>query len=164
MGTVAFLPKELSGAEEHACTHFPTHHVGPLVAQHGQVAVRVYPIFICAPDDGFGSGAYDQLLLKTGIGVDNHAGAVGVVFQTIVGYYGTFFGKAFDVLSLTTKERLGYEQREVGILHAGLLEHFVKSALHLFPDGVTIGLYYHTSSYSRLFCEVSLNHEIVIPL
>ena len=39
MSSVTLLPKELGSAEKQAGTHLPTHHIGPLVAQDGQVAV-----------------------------------------------------------------------------------------------------------------------------
>ena len=101
---VAFLPEEFGCAQEHACAHFPAHHVGPLVAEDGEVAPGVYPVFVCAPDDCFGCGAHDEFFFKAGFGVDDDACAVGVVFKTVVGNYGTFFCEAFYVLGFAAKE------------------------------------------------------------
>ena len=56
---VAFLPKELRRAQEGPCAHLPAHHVAPLVAHQRQVAVRVNPVLVCVPDDGFRRRAYD---------------------------------------------------------------------------------------------------------
>ncbi len=104
MGRVAFLPEEFGRAQEHACAHFPPHHVSPLVDQNRQVAVGCDPILICVPDDGFGCGAYDQFLFETGIGVDHHAGSVGGVFKTVVCHHGAFFGKSFHVFGFAREE------------------------------------------------------------
>ncbi len=101
MGTVAFLPQELGSAKEHACTHFPAHNVGPLVAQHRQITVAVNPVLISSPYNGFGSGTHDKLLLKTGIRIHYHAVAVRVVLQSIVSDNSTLLGETFNVLSLT---------------------------------------------------------------
>ena len=43
MSRMPFLPKELARSQKQAGTHFPTYHVGPLVNQHRQVAVRLNP-------------------------------------------------------------------------------------------------------------------------
>ena len=40
---MAFLPEEFGGAEEEAGTHFPTHDVGPLVDEEGEVTVGLDP-------------------------------------------------------------------------------------------------------------------------
>jgi hypothetical protein len=100
MGAVAFLPQKFGRTQKHACTHLPAHHVGPLVAQHGQIAITVYPVLICSPYDGLRCRTHYKLLFEACVGVNDNAVAVGVVFQTVVGNYGTLFGKAFDMLGL----------------------------------------------------------------
>ena len=77
---------------------------------------------------------------------------------------GTLLGEALYVLGLTAQERLRDEQGEVCVLSTCLLEHLVQLLLHLFPDGIAIGFDYHTATNSRLFSEVGLYHQIVIPL
>ena len=104
MGGVAFLPQELGSAEEHTGSHLPTHDVGPLVAEDRQVAIGLDPVFIGAPDDGFGCGAHNEFLFETSLGVDNDTGAFFVGFEAIVGHHGAFFGETFDVVGLAAEE------------------------------------------------------------
>ncbi len=104
MCAVTLLPKELGGAEEHAGAHLPAHHVCPLVAEYWEVAVGVDPVAVCAPDDGLGCRTYDQLLLQTCVGIDDHAVAVGVVLEAVVGHYRAFFRESFHMLGFTAKE------------------------------------------------------------
>ena len=53
MSRMTFLPQELSSTQEQACTHLPTHHVCPLIAEDRQVAIALDPVLISVPDDGF---------------------------------------------------------------------------------------------------------------
>ena len=69
-----------------------------MVAEDGKIAVRLYPIFICVPNDGFRRRAYDELFFELGCGVYHYSASIGVVFETIVRYYGALFGKTFNVL------------------------------------------------------------------
>ena len=81
-----------------------------------------------------------------------------------MGHYGALLGKALDVLGLAAQERLRNKQGEIGVLCTCFLEHLVQLLLHLFPDGIAIGLDDHTSANCRLLGEVGFNHKIVIPL
>ncbi len=81
-----------------------------------------------------------------------------------MGHYGALFGKAFHMFGFTTKKRLWYQQREVGVLYAGFLEHPVEFTLHFFPDGIAVGLDDHASSHRRLFGKVGFYNEVVVPL
>lgn len=47
---------------------------------------------------------------------------------------------------------------------SGRLKHIVELPLHLFPYCISIRLYYHTAAHGRLFGEVGLYDQIVIPL
>ena len=161
---MAFLPEEFRCAEEHAGAHLPAHYVGPLVAQHGEVAPAVNPVLICAPYDCFRCGAHYQFFFEPCFGVDYDSLALGVVLEAVVCHHGAFLGKAFDVLGLAAEERLGNEQGEVCVLHPGGLEHAVEGLLHLLPDGVAVGLDYHAAAHGRLLGEVGLYHEFVVPL
>ena len=163
VGGVALLPEELGGAEEHAGAHLPTDHVGPLVAEDGQVAVGLDPVLIGAPDDGFGGGAHDEFFLELGGGVDDDAFAVGVVHQTVVGDDGALLGEAFHVFGLTAEEAFGDEEGEIGVLVAGGLEHAVELMLHLLPDGIAVGLDDHAPADGALFGEVGTDHKFVVP-
>ncbi len=164
MGAVAFLPEEFGSTQEHTGTHLPAHHIGPLVAEHGQVAPAVYPVLVRAPDNGLGGRAHYQLFFKTSLGVNDDTGAIGVVFKTVVCYHGALLGKAFYVLGLAAQKRFRDKQREVSVLHAGLLEHTVEGLLHLLPNGIAVGLDYHTAAHGALLCKVCLDYQLVIPL
>ena len=64
VGGVALLPQKLGGAQKQAGTHFPTHHVGPLVNEQWQVAVALNPVFVSAPDNGFRCRTHNKLFLE----------------------------------------------------------------------------------------------------
>ena len=125
VGRMAFLPQELGGTQEEAGTHFPADHVGPLVHQDGQVAVRLDPILIGVPDDGFRSGAHNQFFFQFGGGVHAYALAVFVGFEAVVGHHGAFLGKAFHMVGFAAEEGFGDEKREISVLMPGFLEHLV---------------------------------------
>ena len=163
VGGVAFLPEKLSGAEEHAGAHLPTHDVGPLVAEDRQVAVGLDPVLVGAPDDGLGGGAHDELLFELGAGVDDDAAAVGGVHEAVVGHHGALLGETLDMLGLAAEEALGDEEGEIGVLVAGLFEHLVELVLHLLPDGIAIGFDDHASADGALLGEVGTHDEFVIP-
>ncbi len=163
VGRVALLPEELGGAEEQTRAHLPAHDVGPLVAEDGQVAVGGDPVLVGVPDYGLRGGAHDKLLLQFGGGVDHDALAVGVVLQTVVGHHGALLGEALHMVRLAREERFGDEEREIGVLVSRLFEHVVQHALHLLPDGVTVGFDYHTSSDGRIFGQTGLHNEVVVP-
>ena len=161
---VAFLPEEFRGPEEEAGTHFPAHHVAPLVAEYREVPPGGDPVLVGVPDYGFGSRPYDELFLELRGRVHYHSLSVRVVHQTVMGDYGALFRKAGHVLGLAAEEGLRDEQREIGILHAALLEHSVEDALHFLPYRISVRFYHHTSPDRRLFCEVSLDYKVVVPL
>ena len=164
MSGVTFLPEEFAGAQEGTCAHFPTHHVAPLVAHQGQVAIRLYPVLIGVPYNGFRCGANDQLLFKLGGGVYLNSALVGFGTQPVVGNHSSLFCKALHMLGFARKKRFGNKQREIGVLCAGFFEHLVELVLHLFPDGIAIGLDNHATTHGRLLCEVGLHDQVVIPL
>ena len=164
MCAVAFLPKEFGSTQEHTGAHFPAHHIRPLVAQHGEIAIAVDPVLICAPDNSFRSRAHNQFFLKACIRVYYNTIAVGVVLEAVVCDNRTFFGKPFDMLGFAAEERFWNEKREVGVLYTCFLEHTVKFVLHFFPNCITVGLDNHTASNRRLLCEIGFDHELIVPL
>jgi len=161
---MSLLPQELRGAKERPGAHFPSHHVAPLVTEDGQVAIGVNPVLVCVPYHCLRCGTYDQFLFELGLRVYHDAFAVGGRLQAIVCHHGALLGKARYVLGLFRKEALGNQQGEISVLHTGCLEHLVKHRLHLFPYRVTIGLDDHTSANGRVFSEVCLGDQVVIPL
>ena len=100
VGRVAFLPKELSCAQEKSRTHFPTHDVGPLVHQQRQIAVALDPVLVGVPNDGLGRRTNDEFLLQPRIGVDHYATAVFGILEAVVRDDRTFLCKAFHVIRL----------------------------------------------------------------
>ena len=164
MSRMSFLPKELGRTQEKTCTHFPTQHIGPLVTKNRKVAIRLYPIFIGTPNNRFRCRANNKFFFETCGRIDNNTRTIRGILQPIMSYNGTFFGKTFNVLGLTAQIRLGNKQGEIGIYMSGRLKHIVELPLHLFPYCVSIRLYYHTTAHSRLFGEVGLYDQIVIPL
>ena len=79
-------------------------------------------------------------------------------------HHGAFLGESRHVLRFATEEGFGDEEREICVLHARLLEHLVKRALHLLPDGVAVGFDDHASAHGGLLCEICFQGEIVVPL
>ena len=164
VGGVALLPEEFGGAEERSRAHLPAHHVAPLVAQDGQVAVGMYPVFVGVPDHCFRCRPDDELLFELGLGVHHDAFAVCRRLEAVVGHHGALLGEAGYVLGFLGEEALGDEQGEVGILHAGSFKHLVELGLHLLPDGVAVGFDNHTSADGGRLGKVCLGHQVAVPL
>ena len=161
---VTFLPKEFSRAQEQACAHLPTHDVGPLVHQQGQVAVALDPVLVGVPNDGLGRRTNNQLFLQTGVRIHDHPFSVGVVLQAVVGHHRALLGKALHVGGLLAEVALGNEEREVRVHVAGVLEHAVKHVLHALPNGKPVRLDDHASLHIAVLGEVRLHDEFVVPL
>ena len=164
MCCVTFLPQEFGSTQEQTCTHFPAHYVCPLVAQDRQVTVWVDPVFISTPDNSFWSWTNNQFFFQFGSRVYNHTRTIFCILQTIVSYYRTFLSEAFYVFSFTAQIRFRNQQREIRIHMSCSLEHIVKDTLHFFPDGISVRLDYHTATHRRLFSQIGLYHQIIIPL
>ena len=164
VGRVALLPEEFGRTQEQTRTHLPAHDVGPLVAEDRQVAVGLDPVLVGVPDDGLRRGAHDQLLLELGLRIDHHALAFGIVLQPVVGHHGALLGEPFDVVRLLREERLGDEEREVGVLMPRLLEHLVQRIVHLLPDGIAVGFDHHAAAHGRILGQPGFHHQVVVPL
>ena len=67
--SVAFLPEEFAGAQEHPRAHLPAHHIGPLVGEQRQIAPGLHPARHRIADDRFGRGAHHQRLFELGGGI-----------------------------------------------------------------------------------------------
>ncbi len=147
---VAFLPEELRRAQEQARPHLPAHHVGPLVDEQRQVAVRLNPLGIHVPDDRLRRGAHDQPLLQFG------ASANGDDRQ--------LRREALHVLGLLLQEALRDEEREVGVDVPGRLEAAVQRIADVLPERVAVGLDDHTAAHRRIVGQIGLLHDLVIPL
>ena len=152
------LPQELRRAQERTRAHLPAHYVAPLVAQDGEIPPGCDPVLVNAPYDGLGGWPHDELFFQFCLGVHYHALSVRVVHQAVMGNHRALLCEACHVLGFLAEERFGDEQREISVLDAGLLEHAVQNGLHLFPDGISVWFYDHTSSDRGLFRKVCLHH------
>src|ERR1051325_2464811 len=100
-------------------------------------------------DDRLRRGADDQRLvelLAAAVGDDRRLGR-----------------EALDMLRLLLEEALRYEQREVGVPVARLLEHVVERALHPLPDAVAIGANDHAAAHRRVVGQLGAKNDFVVP-
>ena len=166
MGRMPFLPQEFGRAQEDSGPHFPAHHIAPLIDLEGQIAVAGGPAGESRTDDGFRSGPDDEGFRKLPGG--NHAclagGFILLRFQPVVGDYGAFRGEAFGMLRFLFQIGDRNQEGEIGVRVAGVLEALVQVFLNEFPDGVTPWLDDHAATHCRLFSQISLNNQIIIPL
>ena len=61
------------------------------------------------------------------------------------------------------QEALRDEQREVGVLVAGVLEHLVERALHLLPDGVAVRPDDHAAAHRAVVGQLGPGDQLVVP-
>ena len=66
-----------------------------------------------------------------------------------MGDHRAFLGEALDVLGFLFEEAQRDEEREVGVLVAGGLEHAVQHALDVLPERVAPGLDDHAAAHGR---------------
>ena len=164
MGCVALLPEEFGGTEEEPCAHLPADYIGPLVAHYRKVPPGLDPILVCTPYNCLGSRPDNEFLLESGGRVDHYSIAFRVIHKPVMGHHGALLGEAGNVLCLAAEERLGDEKREIGVLCAGLLELGVKDFLHFLPYRISVRFDDHTSPHRGLLRQVSLDHEVAVPL
>mmetsp|Transcript_4280 Transcript_4280/g.7071 ORF Transcript_4280/g.7071 Transcript_4280/m.7071 type:complete len:307 (+) Transcript_4280:1014-1934(+) len=150
MRRVALLPQELQGAHEGACAHLPAMHIAPLVHAHGQVTVALDPLGQHVVDDGLAGGAHHQRLFQ--------------VLATPLGHQRQLGRKAFHVVCLFSKERIGDQLREVGVLHALLFETSIEIGLNGLPDGISIRPDDHCASHGPIVSQFCLGHQFQVPL
>ena len=77
---------------------------------------------------------------------------------------GAFLREAFDVRGFLLQEGQRNEQREVGVLVAGRLEHLIQHPLHVLPQRVAPRLDHHASAHGRILGEVRGTDDLLIPL
>ena len=80
-----------------------------------------------------------------------------------VGDDGELGAEALDVLGLPVQERLGDEQREVGVLGAGGLDAGVDLGLHPLPDGVAVGPDHHRAPHRAVLGQLGLGDHVLVP-
>jgi hypothetical protein len=146
---VPLLPEELGGAQEHPRAQLPAHDVGPLVEQQRQIAVRADPLGHHLADDGLGRGPHDERFLE--------------LLAAGVGDHGELGCEALEVLGLAGQVALGDEQREVGVLVAGLFDATVELRLQQLPDAVPVGTDDHGALGWAPVDQLSLDDHLVVP-
>ena len=160
MHGVAFLPEEFRGAQEQARAHFPADDVGPLVDQDRQIAIGLHPLRVARADDRLGGWPNDQRLgQRTG----RHHFPIGIQLQPVMGDDRAFLGETFDVLRFLLQVAERNEEREIGVLVPGRLEHGVERALHVFPDAVAPGLDHHAAAHVARLRHVGGADDLLIP-
>ena len=75
-----------------------------------------------------------------------------------------FLGEALDVLGLLLQVAQRNEQREVGVLVAGGLEHPVEQPLHVLPERVAPRLDDHAAADVGVLGEIGRPDDLLIPL
>ena len=146
---VTFLPEKLRRPQEQPCPHLPAHDVRPLIDQHRQVPVGSDPLREHGVDDRLGGGTDDQRFLQ--------------LLAAPVRHHGAFGSESGDVLGLLMQERLGDEQREVGVLVTSFLEARVELPLNRFPDRVPQRADHHASLDRRVIGHLGLDDHVRVP-
>ncbi|OPZ72041.1 MAG: hypothetical protein BWY82_01528 [Verrucomicrobia bacterium ADurb.Bin474] len=158
---MAFLPKKLCRAEKDPGPHFPPHHVGPLVDEQRQVTIALHPVAVNLADDRLRCRPDNQRLLEFST---RDQSTLAVRHEPGVSDNRTLLCKAIHMLGLFFDVALGNEQGEIGVLMARVLEHLVKNALHVLPDGVAPRLDDHTPPYRRILGKIGRTNDLLIPL
>ena len=158
---MAFLPEEFGGAQEHAGAHFPTHDIGPLVDQHGQVAPALHPAAERRADHRFRRRPHDQRLLQLRFGI-GHQLAV-LLDQPVMRDDRHFLGEAVDMLGLLLEIGERDEEREIAIFVAGRLDLRVQQLLHPFPDAIPPGTNDHAAAHAAFLRHVGFGDDGLIP-
>ena len=90
--------------------------------------------------------------------------AVRAGFQAVMGDDRAFLGEALDVRGFLLHEGQRDEQREVGVLVAGGLEHVVQRALHVLPERVAPRLDDHAAAHGGVLGQVGGADDLLVPL
>ena len=93
-----------------------------------------------------------------------HQLALGVHLQPVMRDHRAFLGKAGDMLRLLLEIAQRDEERKVGVLVAGRLEHPVELRLHQFPDAVAPRLDHHAAAHLGIFRHVGRRDHGLVPL
>src|SRR5579863_5824346 len=152
MCCMSFLPEKFSRTKEKSCSHFPSHHIGPLINQQRKIAVGLNPGFICIPDNGFTRWPHDEFLFQFCFRIYNDSSPFRIIFQTIMGDNGTFLCKSLHMRSFPAQKTLRNKKREISIFMTCFLEHPVQFIPHFLPESKPIWLDHHTTLNSGIIC------------
>ena len=151
MHRVTFLPQELCCSQKHSRTHFPSHHIRPLVDQDGQIAMTLDPFGIGRANDRLAGWTYDQGFLKL---AGRSQSTIRVWLEAMMSYHRTFFGKSLHVLSFLFKKAHRNEEGKISILVARRLEHVIQGSLHVFPQPIAPWFDHHAATNGTIFGQV----------
>ena len=147
---VALLPQKFRGAQEGPGGLFPAHHAAPLVVQLGQVPVGVDNLLIVLAEQSLAGGAHKQ--------------ALGQLLAAALGDHGALGGKALHVVLFLLQQAFGDEHGHVHVLHAQLFKAPVQVRLHVFPQGIAVGLDDHAALHAGIVHQLGLFHHVGVPL
>ena len=150
MERVTFLPQEFGRAQERPRAKFPSHHVRPLVHEHGQVAIALDQVAVDGADHRLGGGPDRE--------------ALGELVGAAVGDPGDLRAEPFDVLGLGLEEALGDEQRHVDVLVARLLDPPVERVAHVLPQREAIRADDDATPDGRIGRKLGVADDVEIPL
>ncbi len=79
-------------------------------------------------------------------------------FEPVMCHNCAFLGKAFCILLLCFEHAFGHKQGKISIDVTGILKHFVKGLLHLFPYAITVRFDHHATAYIGMLRQVCPLH------
>ena len=147
---VAFLPPELTGAQERAGGFFPANHAAPLIVQHRQVTVRMQHMAEMVAEHRFAGGAHSKALFQR--------------VRTACSDPGNFGGKAVYQLALLFQQAFGDQHRHGHVFVAGCLKAAIQNFLDVLPDCIAIGAQHNKALDAGIFNQLCLGADIRIPL
>ena len=127
----------------------PSHHVRPLVQQHGQIPVRLDPL---------GHQLAEQRLTRR-----PHDHRLGEFLPAGVRDHGELRAESFDVFCLTFQVRLRDEQRQVDVLGAGRLDARIDLGLHAFPQRIGVWPDHHGAAHRAVLGQFRLLEDLLVP-
>ncbi len=92
-----------------------------------------------------------------------HHFPIGIQLQPVMRDDRAFLGETFDMLRFLLHIAQRNEEREIGVLMPGRLEHGVERALHVFPDAVAPGLDHHAAAHVARLRHVGRADDLLIP-
>ena len=147
---VAFLPPELTAAQEGTGGLFPAHHAAPLVVLHGQLTVAVQHAGPVVTEHGLAGGTHRQAL-----------------FQLVRAAHRDprhLRREAIDQLAFLLQQALGDQHGHGHVLVAGCLEPGIHVLLDQLPDGLTVGAQDDETLHAGVLHQFCLHADVGVPL
>ena len=142
MNGVAFLPPELTAAQERARGFLPAHDTAPLIILHGQVAPRMQYMCKVIAEQRFTGGAHAQ-----------------TVFQRLAAAHchpSHFRSKALNMVFFLLQQAFGNKQRHCHVFVPGFFETGIQQALNIFPNGISVGAQNDTALHGGIVYQLCL--------